>query len=92
MIYLGNLGMRVNTIAGVNTLVGFGPKISAAVDAKPDGLLLHENFLLSLRHLGMRQYWRDLPARAAMFTARQRAGTRGTAPMLGGGTESELDS
>ena len=26
---------------------------------KPDGLLLHENFLFSLRHFGMRQYWRD---------------------------------
>jgi hypothetical protein len=145
------LGMRVNTITGIKTLVGFGPKISAAVDAKPDGLLLHENFLLSLRHLGMRQYWRDfeslevwsrsephrkwwsdflrdsggtgfwhetylrrggveavyvdihppvglakfaplLQARGAMFTARQRAGIRGTAPMPGGVTESELDS
>jgi hypothetical protein len=29
------------------------------VEARPDGLLLHENFLLSLRHFGMRQYWRD---------------------------------
>src|SRR5262249_46913366 len=30
----------------------------------PDGLLLHENFLLSLfpPHLGMRQYWRDFDA------------------------------
>jgi hypothetical protein len=53
------LGMRVNTITGFKTLLGFGPKISAAVDAKPDGLLLHENLLYSLRHLGMRQYWRD---------------------------------
>jgi hypothetical protein len=56
MIYLG---MRVNTWTGVKTLFGFGPKISAAVDARPDGLLLHENLLYSLRHVGMRQYWRD---------------------------------
>jgi hypothetical protein len=55
------LGMRVNALAGLKTLIGFGPKISAAVDAKPDGLLLHENLLFSLfpPHVGMRQYWRD---------------------------------
>jgi hypothetical protein len=53
------LGMRVNAFTGVKTIVGFGPKISKAVDAKPDGLLLHENIMFSLRHLGMRQYWRD---------------------------------
>jgi hypothetical protein len=33
--------------------------ISAAVDAKPDGQLLHEDILFSLRHFGMWQYWRD---------------------------------
>jgi hypothetical protein len=33
------LGMRVNSITGVKTLLGFGPKISSAVAAKPDGLL-----------------------------------------------------
>jgi hypothetical protein len=53
------LGMRVNTLTGFKTLLGFGPKISRAVEARPDGLLLHENILYSLRHLGMRQYWRD---------------------------------
>lgn len=53
------LGMRVNLLTGFKTLLGFGPKISAAVEAKPDGLLLHENLLYSLRHFGMRQYWRD---------------------------------
>jgi len=54
-------GMRVNKLRGVATLMKFGPKISAAVDAKPDGLLLHENILYSLfpPHAGMRQYWRD---------------------------------
>jgi hypothetical protein len=53
------LGMRVNALTGFKTLFGFGPKISQAVNAKPDGLLLHENLLYSLRHFGMRQYWRD---------------------------------
>ena len=55
------LGMRVHSFAGLKTLVGFGPKISDAVAAKPDGLLLHEQIIYSLfpLHLGMRQYWRD---------------------------------
>jgi hypothetical protein len=55
------LGMRVNALAGVKTLMGFGPKIANSVSARPDGLLLHENFLFSLfpPHAGMRQYWRD---------------------------------
>lgn len=53
------LGMRVNRLAGVKTLLGFGPKIQGAVDEQPDGLLLHENILFSPRHFGMREYWRD---------------------------------
>jgi Domain of unknown function (DUF4188) len=53
------LGMRVNTLTGIKTLAGFGPKISDAVAARPDGLLLHESIIYSLRHIGMRQYWRN---------------------------------
>jgi len=55
------LGMKVNTVTGIKTLLGFGPKISNSVAAKPDGLLLHENYIFSLipPHVGMRQYWRD---------------------------------
>jgi hypothetical protein len=53
------LGMRVNTVTGIRTLLGFGPRISGAVASKPDGLLLHEQLVYSLRHFGMRQYWRD---------------------------------
>jgi hypothetical protein len=56
------LGMRVKRIAGIKTLLGFGPKIDASAAAKPDGLLRHESITYSLfpMHLGMRQYWRDL--------------------------------
>ena len=36
------LGMRVNRIAGIKTLLGFGPKISSSAVAQPDGLLRHE--------------------------------------------------
>jgi hypothetical protein len=55
------LGMRVNVITGIKTLLGTGPQIDGSVTAKPEGLLLHEYFLFSLfpTHLGTRQYWRD---------------------------------
>jgi len=56
------LGMRVNRLTGLKTLMGFGPQISASAAAKPEGLLLHENIIYSLfpAHIGMRQYWRDM--------------------------------
>ena len=55
------LGMRVNTLTGLKTLAGFGPRIAKSAAAQPDGLLLHENLVFSLfpPHAGMRQYWRD---------------------------------
>ena len=55
------LGMRVNRLTGLKTLLGMGPQIAQSVDARPDGLLLHENYLFSMfpPHAGMRQYWRD---------------------------------
>jgi len=56
------LGMRVNRLTGLKTLLGFGSGISGSVAARPDGLLLHENMVYSLfpMHVGMRQYWRDM--------------------------------
>jgi Monooxygenase af470-like len=56
------LGMRVNRITGIKTLIGFGPKISASAEARPDGLLRHETVVYSIfpMHIGMRQYWRDM--------------------------------
>src|SRR5262245_51610088 len=55
------LGMRVNTLYGWKTLFGFGRPIARSVEARPDGLLLHESLIYSLfpMHAGMRQYWRD---------------------------------
>jgi hypothetical protein len=55
------LGMRVNSVLGLGTRFKFGPRIQASVDAKPDGLLLHENMFFGFfpPHFGMRQYWRD---------------------------------
>jgi hypothetical protein len=56
------LGMRVNRLAGLKTLMGYGPRISKSVTDAPDGLLLHENVTFSIfpMHVGMRQYWRDM--------------------------------
>lgn len=58
------LGMRANSFRGLWSLLRTGPEISRAVAEKPDGLLLHESFIMSLwpLHLGMRQYWRDFDA------------------------------
>src|SRR3954467_8423833 len=55
------LGMRVNSLKGLNTVRRLGSQINKAVAQKPDGLLLHEQFFFSLfpPHAGMRQYWRD---------------------------------
>jgi len=55
------LGMRVQSIRGLKTVLTMGPKIAAAVEAKPEGLLLHESLLFSVipPHAGMRQYWRN---------------------------------
>jgi hypothetical protein len=55
------LGMRVRNLRGLKTVIRFGPRISAAVAAKPDGLLLNESVFYSVYqlHFGMRQCWRD---------------------------------
>jgi hypothetical protein len=55
------LGMRVNSVRGLGTLLRFGRRIQASVEAKPEGLLVHENLIYSLfpPHFGMRQYWRN---------------------------------
>ena len=64
------LGMRVNTAAGVKTLLGFGPQIAKVAQDSPDGLLSHETFLWSLfpPHAGIRQYWRDFAALEFLVT------------------------
>jgi Domain of unknown function (DUF4188) len=55
------LGLLVQSLRGLRTAFKLGPQIQASVDAKPDGLLLHEPVIFSLfpPHVGMRQYWRD---------------------------------
>ena len=58
------LGMRVRQLRGLRKLLRTGRQIQGGVAQKPEGLLLHENFVFSFvpPHVGMRQYWRDLDA------------------------------
>lgn len=70
------LGIRAKSLRGVGTILRLGPGIRRAVDAKPDGLLLHEPLLFSLfpLHVGMRQYWRDFDALERFTRAQPHAG------------------
>jgi hypothetical protein len=42
------LGMKVRNLRGLRTMISFGPKLNSAIQAKPEGLLLHESLLFSL--------------------------------------------
>ena len=56
------LAMRAEEPRGGETLDRLGPEIQASVEARPDGLLLHEEVVFpdeDRPHYGMRQYWRD---------------------------------
>jgi len=54
------LGFHVSTWRGLLAVLGIGKALRSVIRHKPDGLLLHEPLFYSLRHIGMRQYWRDL--------------------------------
>jgi hypothetical protein len=56
------LGMQVYTWRGLLTLARLGPGIRRAQRDRPDGLLLHEDFVFLQfpPHVAFRQYWRDL--------------------------------
>lgn len=53
------LGLRVRSLRGVLSMMRIGRGLAQVEGAPPDGLLGHEQFLFSLTHVGMRQYWRD---------------------------------
>ncbi len=54
------LGFKVRAWRGIGALIGIGPKLGAIQTDRPEGLLAHENFLFSIGHVGIRQYWRDV--------------------------------
>ncbi|MBK6659053.1 MAG: DUF4188 domain-containing protein [Proteobacteria bacterium] len=62
------LGMRVNALRGLLTVAGLGPKIMAAGQARPPGLLHAEtNIVYSMFpfQIGMRWYWQDFESMEA---------------------------
>ncbi len=54
------LGFRVRAWRGIASVLRIGKGLDAIQRDPPEGLLLHESVFFSLRHVGMRQYWRDL--------------------------------
>jgi hypothetical protein len=54
------LGFRIRRWRGFLSMMKLGPGLGGIQRDHPDGLLAHEQFLFSLGHVGMRQYWRDL--------------------------------
>jgi hypothetical protein len=54
------LGFRVSTLRGFVAMLGIGKGLGMIRRDRPDGLLADEPILYGLRHVGMRQYWRDL--------------------------------
>lgn len=54
------LGIRIRGWRGVRMMFGIGPGIAGVAKDRPDGLLAHEGVMWGWRHIGMRQYWRDL--------------------------------
>lgn len=79
------LGMRANRLAGIRTLLGFGPKIGRAAAAMPDGLLRHEPI-----H-GFTAFAPTHEARGPMFSARNRLQLAGESESAAPVTERELD-
>jgi hypothetical protein len=59
------LGIRAHSVGGFLKIMKLGPQIARSAQARPDGLLHHEeNLIYGLLplHIGMRQYWRDFEA------------------------------
>jgi hypothetical protein len=54
------LGFQVSTWRGFFAILGIGKGLGLIRRNKPNGLLADEPVLYGLRHVGMRQYWRDL--------------------------------
>ena len=56
------LGFRVRRLRGIAAVLGIGRGLRQIESNPPEGLLSSEQFLFALNHIGIRQYWRDLPS------------------------------
>jgi hypothetical protein len=56
------LGFHAAGLQGLRNLMSLGAGFRTFKHNPPDGLLRHEFLLWGWLHVGMRQYWRDLPS------------------------------
>jgi hypothetical protein len=56
------LGFRAEGFRAIRRLMSLGGGLRAIRQSPPDGLLRHEFLLWGWMHVGIRQYWRDLPS------------------------------
>lgn len=68
------LGLRVRSVRGLFSVLRIGRGLAEVQRNPPEGLLGHENFLWSLTHVGIRQYWRDLESLEAFTRSAPHAG------------------
>ena len=68
------LGFRARGLRGIRRMMGLGAGFRSMMANPPDGLLRHENVLWGWMHIGMRQYWRDLPSLEAFTHSAPHAG------------------
>jgi hypothetical protein len=68
------LGFRVRGLRGLRRMMGLGAGFRTILESPPDGLLRHESLLWGWMHVGMRQYWRDLPSLEAFTRSAPHAG------------------
>lgn len=59
------IGMRVNKLSGIPTVLRFAKRVDDSLDERPEGLLFHERLVFSPRQIGWRQYWRDVESLGA---------------------------
>jgi hypothetical protein len=68
------LGFRVRGLRGLRSMMRLGAGLQTIKEAPPDGLLRHEGLLWGWMHVGMRQYWRDLPSLEAFTRSAPHSG------------------
>jgi hypothetical protein len=68
------LGFRARGLQGIRRMRSLGAGFRSIKASPPDGLLLNEFLLWGWMHVGMRQYWRDLPSLEAFTRSSPHSG------------------
>lgn len=56
------LGLRLRSFRAMPAFINIGRGLTGLQRTPPEGLLANEQFLWGWDHIGIRQYWRDLPS------------------------------